>query len=205
VPDTDTPRPTPRRPGDHPDQPIDHKEPSVDQTAAGDAPQDAPDDPEQAVVAWPTVLLDRRRRLCLAYAHGLDEATFDTELWELDQALERFAHTSARAAAPRVRPRDSEARQADLLGRRLHLGEFTWADRMALLSAQNWRCAICDRQDPAIEIDVDPGTLMVRGMVCLACHRALALLGDDVARVERAARYLAGEGPAEAPAPDAPR
>ncbi len=205
MPDTDTPRPTPQHPSQQPDQAVDHQELAADQAPAGDRPQGVPDDPDAAVADWPTVLLDRRRRLCLAYAHGLDEATFDAELWELDQALQRFAYTSARAAAPRVRPRDSGAHRADLHGRRLHLGDFTWADRLALLNAQNWRCAICDQQDLAIDVDLDPGTLTVRGMVCPACHRALALLGDHVARAERAARYLAGEGPAEAPAPDAPR
>ena len=205
MPDTDTPRPTPQHPSQQPDQAVDHPELVADQAPAGDRPQDVPDDPDQAVADWHTVLLDRRRRLCLAFVHGLDEATFDAELWELDRELVRFAAASARAAAPRVRPRDTEAHRADLHGRRLPLGDFTWADRMALLNAQNWRCAICERQDLAIDVDVDPGTLLVRGIVCPACHRALVLLGDDVARLERAARYLAGEGPAEEPAPDAPR
>lgn len=65
-----------------------------------------------------------------------------------------------------------------------------------LLKAQGGVCAICSGRNPkgsagkhfAIDHCHDSG--VVRGLLCSACNQALGLLGDDPARMRRAATYV---------------
>lgn len=60
---------------------------------------------------------------------------------------------------------------------------------------QDGRCAVCGGAEPGAptwQIDHDHVTGRVRGLLCRPCNVALGLLQDDIARIERAARYLSG-------------
>lgn len=64
-----------------------------------------------------------------------------------------------------------------------------------MLFVQNYACAICHRELPELEhglvVDHDHVTGKVRALLCGNCNTALGLLGDDVARIQRAAEYVA--------------
>lgn len=73
----------------------------------------------------------------------------------------------------------------------------------AMLVSQSGGCAICHTSDPgggrgrfcidhnhACCPDQSSCGLCVRGLLCLACNRALGLLRDDAARFRSAATYL---------------
>jgi hypothetical protein len=68
---------------------------------------------------------------------------------------------------------------------------------LALLEAQDYRCAICGRQPKPhgrrLAIDHDHTTGIVRGLLCYRCNTAIGLLGDDPNVAYRAARYLDGD------------
>lgn len=68
---------------------------------------------------------------------------------------------------------------------------------LAMLEAQDGRCAIC-RGEPhtqngrqaRLSVDHDHVTGKPRGLVCHNCNRAIGLLGDDPARALALADYL---------------
>ncbi len=53
-------------------------------------------------------------------------------------------------------------------------------------------CAICGREDDLC-IDHDHDTGIIRGILCRNCNRALGLIGDNLANVEKAVEYLKKE------------
>lgn len=63
-----------------------------------------------------------------------------------------------------------------------------------MLFVQNYECPIChrglDELDHGLVVDHDHETGKVRALLCGNCNTALGLLGDDVARIERAATYV---------------
>jgi uncharacterized CHY-type Zn-finger protein len=63
-----------------------------------------------------------------------------------------------------------------------------------MLFLQNYTCAICHRALDELEhglvVDHDHVTGKVRALLCGNCNTALGLLGDDVARIQRAAEYV---------------
>lgn len=65
---------------------------------------------------------------------------------------------------------------------------------MQMLFVQNYTCAICHRELQELEhglvVDHDHVTGKVRALLCGNCNTALGLLGDDVARIHRAAEYV---------------
>jgi hypothetical protein len=61
-----------------------------------------------------------------------------------------------------------------------------------LVRSQGGRCAICGAAS-TLCVDHDHATGRVRGLLCHNCNRGIGLLGDDAARVGRAAEYLAAE------------
>jgi hypothetical protein len=98
-----------------------------------------------------------------------------------------------RDAAPdgyQFRCRDCMSRR----DRKRHLASkygLTIEDVSMLLDQQAGTCIICLRA-PAVHVDHDHATGEVRGMLCFRCNAALGQLGDDPARVRRAADYLEG-------------
>lgn len=65
----------------------------------------------------------------------------------------------------------------------------------ALLQAQGGVCAICSlppkgKRTSTLQVDHDHETGHLRGLLCNECNTALGRLGDDVAGLERAIRYL---------------
>lgn len=66
-------------------------------------------------------------------------------------------------------------------------------EKIKLNKQQNGRCAICKVEvnfDP-INVDHDPETLIVRGLLCPPCNRAIGILKHDLTRFESAINYLA--------------
>ena len=66
----------------------------------------------------------------------------------------------------------------------------------ALIDSQGYRCASCSRDLrtlPRHEVQIDHchHTGAVRAILCGLCNRALGLLGDDPARVQLLANYIA--------------
>lgn len=62
-----------------------------------------------------------------------------------------------------------------------------------MLLQQNGVCAICGNINGSgrrLCVDHDHATKKVRGLLCDSCNRGLGYLGDQPARVERAANYL---------------
>jgi hypothetical protein len=213
VPDTDTPRPTPHHPGDHPNQAVDHPELVTDQapgddvlTVGGPRPGRRSPSDERARTLRRQAINNRMSDVTSAYLDGsLSEADFEAEIRPLHDWLSEMETEDLLASQPVVPPEAQAAHRADLLARRLQRRDLTVEDRDFLLARQHDRCAICGVGEIPLEIDVDPRSRVVRGMLCHLCALALDRLGHDPVRAERVARYLAGEGPAEAPAPDAPR
>ena len=69
------------------------------------------------------------------------------------------------------------------------------SDYDEMLSDQQGQCAICKSTDPKGRwnrfcVDHDHVTGKVRGLLCDHCNRALGLLGDNIASLEAAIRYL---------------
>lgn len=60
----------------------------------------------------------------------------------------------------------------------------------ALVLAHEGRCAICSGELRHGQIDHDPKTEKVRGLLCSTCNTGLGKLGDDEAGIRRAADYL---------------
>lgn len=69
-----------------------------------------------------------------------------------------------------------------------------------LLAAQGYVCAICGQDEPAahgrtgkkflLSVDHDHTTGRVRGLLCQKCNRAIGMLGDNPALLQRAIDYL---------------
>lgn len=51
-------------------------------------------------------------------------------------------------------------------------------------------CAICGCTDKALVVDHDHDTGKVRGRLCINCNTGIGKLGDTVANVMRAVKYL---------------
>lgn len=68
-------------------------------------------------------------------------------------------------------------------------------DYAVLLERQDGRCALCGTEDPGRNrkyfcVDHDHETHLVRGLLCVNCNLGIGYLGDNVAGIERALRYL---------------
>lgn len=66
-----------------------------------------------------------------------------------------------------------------------------------LLDAQDWRCALCERDLSVctlrgIHVDHDHATGAIRGVLCTRCNTGLGALGDNVEGLRRALAYLEG-------------
>ncbi len=51
-------------------------------------------------------------------------------------------------------------------------------------------CYNCGRPDRLLVFDHDHETLEFRGWICDNCNRSIGMLGDDIASLERAIKYL---------------
>lgn len=72
---------------------------------------------------------------------------------------------------------------------------LTAAGYKAMLAEQRGRCAICERapEDVGVRplvVDHCHASGVVRGLLCAPCNMAIGLLGDDLATVASAAKYL---------------
>lgn len=79
------------------------------------------------------------------------------------------------------------------LAARLRGYQITVDDYLDLLNAQHRACAICEiaPDDPfALHVDHCHETGVVRGLLCVNCNTALGRLGEDPARLRRAAEYI---------------
>lgn len=60
---------------------------------------------------------------------------------------------------------------------------------------QHGKCAICARiPSKTLCVDHCHETKVVRGLLCNQCNSAIGLLGNNVVRLQRAIKYLQGEG-----------
>jgi hypothetical protein len=92
---------------------------------------------------------------------------------------------------PRHDPPARPAARKRTKGRDLLTGE----DIDRLWAEQDGQCAICStplhRTGPSsFNADHDHTTGLPRGLLCRACNRGIGLLGDDAARLLKAASYL---------------
>ena len=69
----------------------------------------------------------------------------------------------------------------------------------AMLAAQGGVCAICGQPETArnrsgqlraLSVDHDHGTGRIRGLLCASCNRGIGYLGDDLATLAAAMKYL---------------
>ncbi len=72
---------------------------------------------------------------------------------------------------------------------------ITDKEELGLYAAQKGRCAICGDFKPlhgkgGLYVDHDHETRYVRAMVCPNCNKAMGFMGDDPARLRKAADYL---------------
>ena len=70
---------------------------------------------------------------------------------------------------------------------------LTLADYNAMREAQDNGCAICQRQHKSTKrlcVDHCHDTGKIRGLLCGNCNSGIGLLGDNVASVKNALRYL---------------
>ncbi len=82
-----------------------------------------------------------------------------------------------------------EKRRAERLRR---LFDLTPQEYQKMADWQEGCCAICRRPPKRVPLGVDHchRTGLIRGLTCLRCNRALALLGDDPERAHIAGDYL---------------
>lgn len=89
-----------------------------------------------------------------------------------------------------TRNKDEAAR----LGRINRLKQYglTESDYQALLESQDGVCAICGiaPTSKCLAVDHDHSTGTVRGLLCGNCNRGIGYLGDNLAVILSAARYL---------------
>jgi transcription elongation factor Elf1 len=68
---------------------------------------------------------------------------------------------------------------------------LTPVDIQAMLRAQCWRCAICNRPfESAPHVDHDHRRRVVRGLLCSSCNLGLGKFRDDPCILDRASAYL---------------
>jgi hypothetical protein len=62
----------------------------------------------------------------------------------------------------------------------------------SILASQGGVCAICQHppKNQRLAVDHDHKTGLVRGLLCLACNKAMGMLRDDSERIRRAADYV---------------
>lgn len=126
-----------------------------------------------------SVDLDRPARVCTGCADAKPPEAFP-ERGTLHGSLEGyFLCLTCRAIAPRL------AKYG-----------ITLADFWAMFRAQNGCCAICLTPTAPVELRVDHChiTETVRGLLCHGCNVGIGWLGDDPARMRRAAEYVAASG-----------
>ena len=72
--------------------------------------------------------------------------------------------------------------------------DFNGADADAMWTAQQGRCAICQRPESefkrSLHLDHCHATGRVRGLLCSGCNTAIGLMGDDTDRLLAAVQYL---------------
>ena len=75
--------------------------------------------------------------------------------------------------------------------------QLTLADTQRLRRMQRDRCGVCRKPfgDKRPVIDHDHSNGRTRGLLCGSCNRGLGLLGDTLAALRRAVRYLEKEYP----------
>lgn len=98
------------------------------------------------------------------------------------------------------RKRKFEHRPHSILQRRaysiLKSYGLTSDDFALMLERQGGGCAVCgattsgDPRRPALHVDHDHETGVVRGILCLRCNVSIGLFQDDASLIERAAIYL---------------
>lgn len=59
----------------------------------------------------------------------------------------------------------------------------------AMIRAQGGRCAIC-KSEPAMHVDHDHETGLIRGVLCFGCNGGLGQFRDDATTLARAIEYL---------------
>lgn len=72
-----------------------------------------------------------------------------------------------------------------------HLYGLTQEEYESLVKMQNAKCAICgkDKSEP-LNVDHDHTTLIIRGLLCRECNRAIGFFGDDPKNLIKASEYL---------------
>jgi hypothetical protein len=111
----------------------------------------------------------------------------------------RRRNTSPAGRASRARWEAENPRKIVDKGLRYRYG-ISLDDYEALLTKQGGVCAICLRPETAtragtllrLHVDHDHATRKVRGLLCNRCNRMLGVMGEDAARLRRAADYLDG-------------
>lgn len=105
-------------------------------------------------------------------------------------ALKAYARTykekNSEAMKARRRLRDQENRDLILFNNRLAGGCLN----PPKASGRDESCAICGDAGGKICADHDHSTGLFRGWLCCRCNRAIGLLGDSIAGLRAAVRYL---------------
>lgn len=115
--------------------------------------------------------------------------------WVWKAPYEKAANTREYAKQWRKHNPD-KAKNANL---KRHFG-IGLAEYESMGAAQQWKCAICGRAESTkdrdggpreMPVDHDHRTGRVRALLCTQCNRGLGLFGEDEARLQAAAQYLA--------------
>lgn len=95
--------------------------------------------------------------------------------------------------------RQAREREWQKKGLRITYGQY---ERM--VAAQGGGCAICGRKPEGrdLNVDHDPQTGVVRGLLCGACDAGLDAFGNDAGRLARAGSYIDQGGPKGDPGSD---
>ena len=114
-----------------------------------------------------------------------------------DELPDRSAYMRAYRATHREDGRRNSRKSYAKYRNLMRLYGITPEQYDAMVAAQHGRCAICGRiptgrppNGHLLQVDHDHETGLVRGLLCLRCNRAIALLRDDPAVARRAAAYL---------------
>lgn len=155
--------------------------------------------------------LDPPQRACFRCTRYLPLAEFHTRGNSRPHAFKSYCKDCDRDNAndwykrnveqARASARLRAARHYDGYRRNAHLRRrygITEDDYQAMLIAQDGKCAICRRDEDQVinekpkplSIDHDHVTGAVRGLLCSACNRGIASLGEDPSVLIRASDYL---------------
>jgi hypothetical protein len=116
-------------------------------------------------------------------------------------ASKRAGHDSECRRCKRNRENTEEYREAKRFQALLRKYGITREEYETLYSAQDGRCAVCDRLEDKTNEYGEPMPLVVdhnhddgevRGLLCTGCNKALGLLGDDPHVISAAHLYLSG-------------